>query len=294
MEGVEIKDRECTHCILKMIVPSHLADHLFCSQIHIFILTFYLYAFLVKYVLTAAQQCLLRCNSGSFSQETFCFVGCFCIGGHRSQLLHIKNIRPIRSHEQGLVGKHRPDGQRQSEDPRNSVQHSQTSSGKITHSMTFKSFAFNLVIFCLLHIVFMVDVFSSANYIWYHPAVSSECIFIPVPALINGPLWPKGSKYHHVFRVSALTVLVPFMCTKYFTNIKHSHSHRNIYLHLRSNWLEFVPQSFQWQSVAPRKTHNSAGEFRLILCTQVTSRMNWFECEGQRSLWIHKTPQLVD
>lgn len=56
-------------------------------------------------------------------------------GGYRSQLLHIKNVRPFRSDEQGLVGKYRPDGQGQSEDPRHSVQHTQTSCGKSTHIM---------------------------------------------------------------------------------------------------------------------------------------------------------------
>lgn len=51
-------------------------------------------------------------------------------GGHGSQLLHIKNLQPLRSHEQRLVGKYRPDGEGQSEDPRDSVQHAQAGCGK--------------------------------------------------------------------------------------------------------------------------------------------------------------------
>lgn len=70
--------------------------------------------------------------------KTYPCVAFFChlsAGGHRSQLLHIKNIRPVRSDEQGLVGKYRPDGQGESEDPWDPVQHTQTSSGESTNDI---------------------------------------------------------------------------------------------------------------------------------------------------------------
>ena len=65
---------------------------------------------------------------GSFNRIYSVFF--IAVGGYRSQLLHIKNVRPSRSDEQGLVGEYRADGQGESEDPRDSVQHTQTSSGK--------------------------------------------------------------------------------------------------------------------------------------------------------------------
>lgn len=57
-------------------------------------------------------------------------VLCCFLGGLGPQLLHIKNIRPLGPHEQRLVGKYREDGEGQSEDPWDSVQHTPTGSGK--------------------------------------------------------------------------------------------------------------------------------------------------------------------
>lgn len=51
-------------------------------------------------------------------------------GGHGPRLLHIQDVQPDRPHEQGLVGKHRPHGQGESEDPRDPVQHAPAGGGK--------------------------------------------------------------------------------------------------------------------------------------------------------------------
>lgn len=51
-------------------------------------------------------------------------------GGHRSQLLHISDIWSNRLCQPRSVGEHRPNGERQSEDSWDIVQHSSASSGK--------------------------------------------------------------------------------------------------------------------------------------------------------------------
>lgn len=66
------------------------------------------------------------------SWQDLCVV-CFVVGGHGSRLLHIQDVQSIGPREQGHVGEHRRHGQRQSEDPRDSVQHAQTGSGELVH-----------------------------------------------------------------------------------------------------------------------------------------------------------------
>lgn len=60
-------------------------------------------------------------------QDAFFFSA--STGRYGSWLLHVKNIQSFGSNEQGPLGKYQPDGQGQSEDPRDFVQHTQTSSG---------------------------------------------------------------------------------------------------------------------------------------------------------------------